>query len=131
MRTLIEMIKTRIKNKIIFSYRDYVVFKHGDKSDICVLSGTTEDNAPRIRFDTTHTEGVIALDSIAKLRRSVGENVLRINGLPANETLTPYVYLLPTLSAIKTMGLITLIKYYKDEWWGDSKVGDVVVVKYR
>lgn len=131
LKTLADICGTRLKNRIIFTYRDYITFKHGEKSDICVLSGGKQYGGHFVRFDTSHADAVIVLDALPGLRKMIGENVLRVYGLPAKEEETPYVYILPTLSAIRTIGIRNFIDFYRNNWKGDSKVGGLTVVIYK
>ena len=131
MMSLVDMIINKVTGTSLVLLRDYLVSKHGKETDICVLYG---DGKSMLRFDTTHTDGVIPLKALSSLRRMIGENVFRTFGHPKEDRI-PRVYLVPMPSAIKTIGFWDFLDYYNNDWVGnstiDTEVGEIPVVIYK
>jgi len=125
------IIKNIISEEIFSSLKNilfkYIRREHGYKSDICVITVSP----PSATYTLSTTSGVVPsnLKGIEAIRASCGQHVLMRYGLP-QENDPPFVLkLFITPSFIKTFGIMNSIKFCK-EWVGDSRVGDVVVVKY-
>ena len=131
MKTLINFIQLQILGFFTSIFKRFVVYKYGNKSDICVLTGFKENKEKLLSFQTSHTGGIIKFDKeelASAARRYVGQNALTLYGLPDGGPV-PNIVLYIAPSAITTIGLFNCIKFMRD-WRGESKVGDIVVVTY-
>jgi len=108
--------------------RDYVIKKYGPKTILCTVTG--KDN--RICADLglgESTKWEISADVCYPIRKQCGEYIMLRYGPPRPDSDPPVVVLFPTLSLLMTLGFTKFIKFIRD-WPGDSKAGDVSVVKY-
>lgn len=118
-----EEIFSFIKNSLL----KYLRKEHGYNADICVID--IKDGLAYYKMSTT--SGVVpgSLDAIDHIRLLCGQHILVRFGIPT-ENKPPFVLkLLITPDFIKRFGIRSSISFCKN-WIGDSKVGDVVVVKY-
>jgi hypothetical protein len=107
--------------------KKYLQRQYGHKVDICLLD-IDKDNCV---YTTSKTFGAVpaTLESMNKIRNLCGQNILSVYGLPLDNE-NPYVLkLFIKPSIIKKIGILKSIELCKN-WVGDSKVGDIVVVKY-
>jgi len=118
-----------IQNRIAFTkaYRMYISNKF-DKADICAVWRVDKNS---IAFETSSARGVAqTCDDIHKvIRKSVGQSILTVFGLPTDEKI-PMVFLLPFPSLFFTLGFKKAYQFIK-EWKGDSSVGEIIVVEYK
>lgn len=132
MKTLIKFIRLQILSVITGVLKRYTVYKYGNKSDICIITGYKQNKEKVLSFQTSNTGGLIAFDKKEKsrrLRRFVGENILTIFGPPEENEIAPNIVLYMSPSAIATIGLFNSIKFCRD-WKGNSKLGDHIVITY-
>jgi len=127
MRTWINIIGIKILNWRVRRAKSYIQLKYRNpKCDICIIStGPMEDT---LSFQSSMTEGVVPVRAHKSIRRLIGSNLLMLYGLPYNSDDVPYIKLILTWSAIKMLGR-NIFKFRK-EWKGESKVGEVTVVRY-
>lgn len=111
---------------IVNFMKQYAVLSYNTRSDICVITAGPNKT---LSFQTSLTEGLVPVEDANNIRRTIGTNLLTHYGLPESEEEIPVVVLLITPSALVTIG--KGCKKFIDDWVGESKVGELVVVKYR
>jgi len=112
--------------QIVFNFlKQYATQTYNTRSDICVITGAPDKT---LSFQTSLTEGLVPVKEAEKIRGDIGANLLSRYGLPRSEDEIPVVLLLLTPTAVMTLGKDS--KKFIKEWTGESKVGDLTVVKY-
>lgn len=126
MITLIKVLGSRLKAVMARASRAYVRAKYGPKSDVCIVAGYP---GGMVGFYTSLTSQIIPCEIAHSIRRTVGDNILRIHGLPLSGAPVPHITLILTPPAMWRLGAKGTWRFLRD-WRGDSKVGELVVVKY-
>jgi len=109
--------------------REYIVQKYDSKAILCTVTG--EDNKIYSNFGNGKAaEWDASPDVCFPIRKQCGEYILLKYGPPQPKVDPPVIVLLPTISLLITLGFDGFVQFI-DDWAGDSKVGDVVVVQYK
>lgn len=127
-KTLSRVVRLKALNTYRNFYKQYVRDRYDVTGDVCLVY--SHDGEGLFYLTDTH-QGVIAIsDQACKyIRKVCGENKLVEYGIPQPDKITPQLVLVPTLSMLKVLGLRRFIQFLRD-WKGDSKVGDITVIKY-
>jgi hypothetical protein len=129
---MLSTISKAARLKILNLYRDlykaYIRDKYNILGDICFIY--SHDHKNLLYMTDTH-RGVCAVSdkTCEYIRRICGENKLMEYGIPQPDQIIPQLVLVPTPSMFIALGPIRFIKFLRD-WPGNSKVGDVTVIKY-
>ena len=109
--------------------REYTAYKYGPKAILCTITSKNNKIYANLGIGEP-TEWDISPDVCLPIRKQCGEYVLVRHGVPQPDEDPPIVVLLPTVSLLSTLGCNDFFQFIGD-WSGDSKVGDIVVVKYK
>lgn len=133
MRTLIKFYLLQILSYLITKKKRFVVYKYGNKSDICIITGTKHEGQKAISFQTSHTGGlvyVVKKDKMCqKVRKFVGENVLTMFGPPHPAEEPPNIVLYMTPSSLWSLGFIEYFRFRK-AWTGQSEANGITAITY-
>lgn len=126
--TIVKVIRLKALNLYRDFYKEYIKTKYGPKGDFCLIYSHDRRG---LSYMTSSNQGVysISKDACHYIRRICGENKLMIYGLPKPDESALQLVLVPTLSMLKVLGW-KKFKQFLQDWEGDSKVGEVVVIKY-
>lgn len=126
--TLSKIVRLKGLNLYRDLYRHYVRDKYNVVGDVCLVY--SHDGEGLFYLTDTH-QGIIAPSNQAcrHIRKVCGENKLLEYGIPQPDEIIPQLVLVPTFSMLKVLGLKKFIRFLRD-WTGDSKVGDLTVIKY-
>jgi hypothetical protein len=124
------MLLTKARIKLARLLYEYIQYKYGKKSDICVVAVKNGD----IAYSTSAINGFedSKLDGkklCLNIRSKCGQQMLNTYGLTPPGKDIPVLALFPTLSLLREIGIKNFIVFIVN-WYGESKVGQVTVIKY-
>jgi hypothetical protein len=122
-----DILEQQLYNIIETVTREYIKKQYGWKAKICSLK--LEEDRIVYDIDGAYAVTELSLEAIRKMRSVCGQTILTKYGLPMKQEEPHTLALLMSPSLIKRLGIMGCIKLYND-WKGDSKVGDLVVIKY-
>jgi len=128
MKMLIGLLRFKCLNLFRDFFKLYVRSKYDVTGDVCFVY-SRDGKTLFYMTDTINGQCAVSDKACELIRKQCGENKLMEYGLPQPEQLIPRLVLVPTLSMLQVLGVKKFIKFLQD-WPGDSKVGDITVMKY-